>query len=166
VLFGQGRETRTRVQASALSWRANAVGRNNSLSWGVHWYAANLVGTSTRWEGSWKIGCACPVLNRRSGLSVRNGVLLYKQLICAMMDFSCPIGRSAARSHVQKLQVNNPSVFALRLTDRDALVTGKRRLYQSTVCEFRLAVSWCGEPLSPATWKVLLSTEGSLIPPG
>jgi hypothetical protein len=38
-------------------------------------------------------------------LSIRNGVLLYKQLIRPMMDYACPIWRSAARSHVRKLQI-------------------------------------------------------------
>jgi hypothetical protein len=46
-----------------------------------------------------------PFLNRRNGLSVRNGVLLYKQLIRPMMDYACPIWRSAARSHFKKLQL-------------------------------------------------------------
>jgi hypothetical protein len=46
-----------------------------------------------------------PLLHRRSGLSIRNGVLLYKQLICPVMDYGCPVWRSAARSHVRKLQV-------------------------------------------------------------
>jgi hypothetical protein len=46
-----------------------------------------------------------PLLHRRSGLSLRNGVLLYKQLICPMMDYGCPVWRFAARSHVRKLQV-------------------------------------------------------------
>jgi hypothetical protein len=46
-----------------------------------------------------------PLLNRRSGLSIKNGVLLYKQLIRAMMDYACPIWRSAAHTHVRKLQV-------------------------------------------------------------
>jgi hypothetical protein len=32
-------------------------------------------------------------------------VLLYKQLIRPMMDYACPIWRSAASSHVKKLQV-------------------------------------------------------------
>jgi hypothetical protein len=50
-----------------------------------------------------RMGVLGPLLNRRSGLSIRNGVLLYKQLICLMMDYACPIWRSAARSHVRKL---------------------------------------------------------------
>jgi hypothetical protein len=37
-------------------------------------------------------------------LSIRNGVLLYKQLIRPMIDYVCPIWRSAAHTHV-KLQV-------------------------------------------------------------
>jgi len=46
-----------------------------------------------------------PFLNRKSDLSVRNGVLLYKQLIRPLMDHACPAWRSAARSHVRRLQV-------------------------------------------------------------
>jgi hypothetical protein len=45
------------------------------------------------------------LLNRINGLSVRNGVLLYNHLIRPMMDYACPIWRSAAGSHVWKLQV-------------------------------------------------------------
>ena len=46
-----------------------------------------------------------PLLNRKSDLSVRNGVLLYKQLIRLMMDYAYPAWRSAARTHVRRLQV-------------------------------------------------------------
>jgi len=50
--------------------------------------------------------CECvSVLNRKSDLSVRNGVLLYKQLIRPLMNYSCPAWRSAARSHIRRLQV-------------------------------------------------------------
>jgi len=33
-----------------------------------------------------------PLLNRKSDLSGRNGVLLYKQLIRPMMIYACPLG--------------------------------------------------------------------------
>jgi len=46
-----------------------------------------------------------PLLNRRSDLSVRNGVLLYKQLIRPIMDYACPAWRSATHYHVRRLQV-------------------------------------------------------------
>ena len=52
-----------------------------------------------------RMGMLGPLLNRRSDLSVRNGVLLYKQLIRPLMDYVCPAWRSAARSHVWRLQV-------------------------------------------------------------
>jgi hypothetical protein len=50
-----------------------------------------------------RMGLLCPFLSRRSELSVRNGVLLYKQLILPMMECACPTWRSAARTHVQRL---------------------------------------------------------------
>ena len=46
-----------------------------------------------------------PLLNRKSDLSIRNGVLLYKQLNRPMEDYACPAWRTAARSHVRRLQV-------------------------------------------------------------
>jgi len=46
-----------------------------------------------------------PLLNRNSDLSVRNGVLLYKQLIRPMMDYACLAWRPTARTNVRKLQV-------------------------------------------------------------
>jgi hypothetical protein len=52
-----------------------------------------------------RMGMLGPLLNRKSNLSVRNGVLLYKQLLRPMMDYACPAWRSAAHSHVRKLQV-------------------------------------------------------------
>jgi len=51
------------------------------------------------------MGMLGPILNRKSDLSVRKEVLLYKQLIHSMMDYSCPAWRSSARSHVRRLQV-------------------------------------------------------------
>jgi hypothetical protein len=45
------------------------------------------------------MGMLGPLLNRKSNLYVRNGVLLYK-LIRPMTDYTCPAWRSAARSQV------------------------------------------------------------------
>jgi hypothetical protein len=57
------------------------------------------------------MGLFGPLLNRKSDLSVRNGVLLYKQLILPMMDYACSTWRSAARSHVRRLQVLQSKCF-------------------------------------------------------
>ena len=46
-----------------------------------------------------------PLLNSKSDLSIRKGFLLYKQLIRPMMDYSFPGWRSAAHSHVRRLQL-------------------------------------------------------------
>jgi hypothetical protein len=52
-----------------------------------------------------RMGMLGPLLNRKSDLSIRNDVLLYKQLIRPMMDYACPSWMSAARSHVRRFQV-------------------------------------------------------------
>jgi hypothetical protein len=68
----------------------------------------------------------------------------------------------------------NPSVFELRLTHLGTLVTGKfTRIWgfhsspttSEHDWEFRLKVSWCGEPLSSATWKAPVPTKGWLKSP-
>jgi hypothetical protein len=51
------------------------------------------------------MGMLGSLLSRNSDLSVKNGVLLYKQLIRPMMDYAYTAWRSAARSHVRRLQV-------------------------------------------------------------
>jgi hypothetical protein len=66
----------------------------------------------------------CPLLNRRSDLSARNGVPLYKQLIRPMMDYACPAWRSAARTHVRRLKVLKSKCLRLA-TGVPCYVTGR-----------------------------------------
>jgi hypothetical protein len=56
-------------------------------------------------QAAQRLGTLGPLLKRRSGLSSRNGFLLYKQVIRPTMDYACPVWRSAARSRIKKLQV-------------------------------------------------------------
>jgi hypothetical protein len=75
------------------------------------WYLAVVVATRQpgRIKGSSKTGRAWPLLNR-NGLSIRNGVLLYKQLTQPMMDEAC---WSAASRHAGKLQVLQSKRFRI-----------------------------------------------------
>jgi hypothetical protein len=57
------------------------------------------------------MGMIGPLQNGKSDLSVRNGVLLYKQLIRPMMDYAYPAWRSYACSHVRKPQVLQSKCF-------------------------------------------------------
>jgi len=50
-----------------------------------------------------RMGMLGPLL--KSDISIRNGVLLYKQLIRPIIDYACPTWRSAAHSHIRRLQV-------------------------------------------------------------
>jgi hypothetical protein len=59
------------------------------LTWATHI-------DQVRKKASQRLGVLGALLNRRSGLSIRNGVLLYRQLIRPMMDYACPVWRSAA----------------------------------------------------------------------
>ena len=77
-----------------------------------------------------------PLLNRKNDLSVRNGVLLYKQHIRPMMDFVCPALWSAARIHVRRLQVLQSK--CLRLATDAPWYVSDRHIHDdlglSTVC--------------------------------
>jgi hypothetical protein len=98
-----------------------------------------------------RLGVLGPLLNRRSGLSVRNGVLFYKQVIRPMVDYACPIWRSAARRHVWKLQVlqskclpiatNAPWYFGNRQIHEDLGIPFFADHIRALTEEFRLKVS-------------------------
>ena len=77
------------------------------------------------------------LLNRKSDLSIRNGVLLYKQLIRPMMDYACPAWRSAPRSHVRRLQVLQSTCL------RHALLPPGTDRY-TRICAFRCLPSTSG----------------------
>jgi hypothetical protein len=64
-----------------------------------------------------------PLLNRRSGLSIRNGVLLYKQIIRPMMDDAFPPGDPLLAPISGKLKSFNLGVFALLTVHLSTLVT-------------------------------------------
>ena len=85
----------------------NRIGRHYSLSGGDPRHTTQLVAFYRQGhEEDWsKMGTLGTLLNSKSDLSDRNGVLLYKQLIRLLLDYACPAWRSAARSHVRKLQV-------------------------------------------------------------
>jgi hypothetical protein len=55
-----------------------------------------------RKKAAQRMGVLGPPLYRRSGLSIRIGVC--KDLLRPIMDYGCPVWRSAARSHVRKQQ--------------------------------------------------------------
>jgi len=69
-----------------------------------------------------------PLLNRKSDLSIRNGVLLHKQLIRHMMDYVRPTWRSTARTHVWKLQVLQSK--CLRLATGAPWYVSSRQIYE------------------------------------
>ena len=52
-----------------------------------------------------RLGELGPLLNRRSGLSIRNGVLSAQAARPSYVDCACPNWRPAAQSHIRKLLV-------------------------------------------------------------
>jgi hypothetical protein len=80
------------------------------------------------------------LLNRRSGLSVRNSQLLYKLQIRPMMDYGCPMLPSAARTTSLNYKCCNRNVFTLRLTHPGTLV----RCTSTSIWEFHFSPLWLG----------------------
>ena len=86
-----------------------------------------------RKKAAQRLGVLGPLLRRRNVFSIKSGGLFYKQVIRPMMDYGCPIWRSAARFHVRKLQVLSPSVFALLPVHLGISITDKSRRFWSSV---------------------------------
>jgi len=113
-----------------------------------------------------------PLLNRKSDLSVRKWVLLYKQLIHLMTDYACPVWSSAARTHVRRLQVLQSK--CVHLATGASWYVNNRQIHQdlgfplfanhirACDCELWLKVNWHEEPPSTATRQILTLTEGWL----
>jgi len=98
-----------------------------------------------------RLGTIGTLLNRRSGLSISNGVLVYKQLIRSTMEYACPVWRFAAHYHYKKLQVRQSKCFDIATNAPWSVGNSKfatiweyplLRPYQ--ISEIRLNVSWCG----------------------
>ena len=66
-----------------------------------------------RKKAAQRLGMPGPLLKRKSGLTIRKGVLLYKQFIRPMMDYACPVWRSVTRKHARKLQVLRPKCLRI-----------------------------------------------------
>jgi hypothetical protein len=118
-------------------------------------------------QAAQRLGTLGPLLNSRSGLSIRNGVVLYKQLIRPMMDYACPVWRSAALSLSRNCRCCSSSVFALLPVHSVTVATGKfTTIWEfptspniSHLWEIRLEVSCCGEPVSWAAWQTSALTK-------
>ena len=116
-----------RIPTSSALRGPNPRGRYHPLPWDELWYTANLVESYRSGE---KVAQSLGVLRlplNRSGLSFRNGVLLYKQLICPMMDYACPVWRSAARPHIRKLQA--PQSKRLRIAASEPWYTANNQIH-------------------------------------
>lgn len=71
------------------------------------------------------LGLLLILLNRRSDLSIRNGVILYKQLIRPMVDYGCPYGVPSLAPISGNGRCFIPSVFELPPLHLGTLVTSK-----------------------------------------
>ena len=81
-----------------------------------------------------RLGMLGPLLSRRSCLSIRNGVLQYKQFICPMMDYACSVWRFALTPISRNCKGCSPSVFALLPMYPGTLVAGKfKTIWESQV---------------------------------
>jgi len=78
-----------------------------------------------------KMGMLGPLLKRKSDFSVRNGVLLYKQLIHPMKDYACRAWKTAARTNVRRRQVLQSK--CLRLATVVPWCVSNRKIYDNLV---------------------------------
>jgi len=105
------------------------MSRHYSSSGGDLRYTTHLVASHRgQEEDCQRMGMRGPILNRKSDLSIRNEVLVYKQLIRPLMDYACPAWMSAARSHVRRLQVLQSK--CLRLATGASWYVSNRQIHE------------------------------------
>jgi hypothetical protein len=133
----------------------------------IHDLPDQLISIRQKKKVAQTLGVLGPFLNWKSCLSIRNGALPHKQLICLMMNYMCPIWRSATCSHTVNCRCFSPSVFTLLPMHLDTLITSKLTLIwesfslltTSDLWEIWLKVSWSGEPLSYAARQISILTK-------
>jgi hypothetical protein len=126
------------------------------------------------------------LLNRKSDLSVRDGVLPYKRLIRPMMDYVCPTSRPAARTYVRRLEVLQSKY--LRLASGASWYASNRQIHEDVsvslfgdhfralIASFDSKIAYVGNPLlrqivrylrrprvEPVAWRV---SQGRQEPAG
>ena len=128
-----------------------------------------------RKKAAQRLGILGPHLNRRSGLSFRNGVLLYKQLIRPMMYYACPVWRCAARFYIKKLQVLQSK--CLRIVTNAPWYIGNRQIHddlgvpyfpdhiRSLTERFDSKLAGVGNPLVQQLGRHLRWPGADLLPP-
>ena len=120
-----------------------------------------------RKKAAQRLGTLGTLLNRRSGISIMNGVLLYKQLIRPVMDYACPVWWLPLAPISRNCKCCSPSVLALLSMHPGTLVTGKfTTTWESStsptisdIWDVRLEVSWCGKPVGWAAWQTFALTK-------
>ena len=100
-ICGHTRVHQCKSDIAAVSWTSASVGMcygPKRLPW-----ASQI--DQVRIRASQRLGVLSPLLNMHSGLSIRNRLMLYKQPIHPMMDYTCPVWTHVAKSHIRRLQV-------------------------------------------------------------
>ena len=104
---------------------ATPLGRCSLVSWGKPWYIGHLMEPpkSEGIEDALKIGDVRPFLSGISGLSIINGILLYKQLRRRIFYSACCLGRPFRKPLSGNCKWCSPNVLALHF---GKLVTSTR----------------------------------------
>jgi hypothetical protein len=79
------------------------------LTWSTHI-------DQVRKKAAQRLGVLGSLLNRRSSLSIRNAVLLYKQLIRHTVEYSCPLWRSVLAPISGNCRCFSPSLLTGKFT--------------------------------------------------
>jgi hypothetical protein len=97
-----------RLFEEPIQWLDNARHHRVTLDKQLTW---STFIDQVRKKAAQRLGALGPLLNRRSGLFIGNDFLLYKQLIRPMVEYVCPVWKSATRSHIKKLQALQSKFF-------------------------------------------------------
>jgi len=113
-----------------------------------------------------RLGALEPLLNR-SGLSIRNRILLYKQLLRPVMEYADTVWWSTSQFHIRKLQVLQSK--CLQIATNACWYIGTKQIHDdvgvyclpttSDLWEFWLKVSWCRKSLSYAALLIYTLPE-------
>lgn len=95
------RTTEVTLFEEVIPWQSEAkylgVIMDRKLTWGSHVKAVQL-------KTKKRMGLLKPLIKRKSSLSIRNGLLLYKTLLLPIMSYACCAWGTTCNTNIQKLQ--------------------------------------------------------------
>ncbi|KAI5706013.1 hypothetical protein M8J75_004026 [Diaphorina citri] len=100
-----------KINSENIPWKDEAVRYlgvwfDRRLTWGAHIRKKTC-------EGYQRLSKLFPIFNKKSSISMKSALLIYKTILLPVITYGCPVWLPAAESHIKKLQIFQNKVLRI-----------------------------------------------------